>query len=265
MVGPGTGVAAFHALTERRFLHVLQRRADAALRGDRDNGPTGLGYARLLFGCRSSKGDWYYRSFFEWCVAEKALTHYDAVFSRDHLYAALKQQQQQQQQQDSENQSKQAENTGNGMSNGEEAKANASSTSTSASTSPSSSSTSSSSTPGETASAPKLERYVQHIMLRPDTARSIYKAVVEQDGVFIVAGNAKQMPKDVNAAFRAIVQALHPKALAGALPQHSSIGASSPSIDWDNAELERGINELEASQVVTALVNKGRYLVECWY
>lgn len=133
---------------------------------------------------------------------------------------------------------------------------------------------------------------------------SLVLAPALQNGFFIVAGNAKQMPKDVRKALTAVVQAFHPTALGGTLPagpatspapvrapapspfppaaspsqspmNDDDVGgdagvdvgvdaAPAPPSDWATA-VPRGVSEQEAAQVVAALIAQGRYIVECWY
>jgi NADPH-ferrihemoprotein reductase len=49
-------------------------------------------------------------------------------------------------------------------------------------------------------------RYVQHMMVSPDVAPQVAKAVVEQRGVLYLCGSSTQMPKDVETALVSVLQ-----------------------------------------------------------
>lgn len=86
----------------------------------------------------------------------------------------------------------------------------------------------------------------------------------------IVAGNAKQMPKDVRRALVAIIRAFHPVPSSSPSPAPSSSSAASSSPDSVDGGESAGegppeLEEAEAERLLTQLADQGRYILECWF
>jgi len=231
MVGPGTGIAVFHAIAEHRSYLIRTQQVlpplgwtpklssqEDCVPSASDTAPESsvaslrLGRARVFFGCRySQNGDWYYADFFKRCVDEiGSLTSYDALFSRDHL------------------RNKSTESKTEASSSQQE--------------------------------PTRIDRYVQHRMVRdPQVAFDIYQMLFEGKGTFIVSGNAKQMPKDVKKAVVAITEAFYPTPKDASAPLATQVPPTQGVTD-----VARGISEAQAEQLVARLIDEGRYIQECW-
>jgi sulfite reductase (NADPH) flavoprotein alpha-component len=79
------------------------------------------------------------------------------------------------------------------------------------------------------------KEYVQHLLAQKESCKFIYDTLIKKDGYLIVAGNAKQMPKDVK------------QVIVAALAQ------------------EGNCSEEQAQMWLNQLANSGKFLLECWW
>lgn len=183
----------------------------------------GLAPLRLLFGCQGAATDHFYRDFFTVAVRFGALERYEACFSRN-----------------------------NGLGSSTASNAAASSTTASSTGTGGNSAVTSQNAAVNTAEAERAgidaavaevaaeervlraDRYVQHRLTRGAVARAAYSTVASPRGTVVIAGSAKQMPRDVRAALAALVAAL------------------------------AGGTEQDAQARIAEMVTAGRYILECW-
>ena len=198
LVGPGTGIAPMRSLLQAR-------RAERAKRGD-PAAAAAVAPCSLYFGCRSPVADCYYRSEFEGMVGDGTLRAYRTAFSREEE----EEQEQEQEEEGGEGGGGKGGGGGGGGKVGD----------------------------GNKAKRLKPKRYVTHL-LRED-AGELWRLLSPPDGsdlppaTVLVAGSAKNMPRDVRLAF-------------------------------EDVAAERGGLGAEGGRAfVRRMVSSGRYVVEAW-